>query len=115
LFVIAMVLFSAGGCYLYIISPYNPIYYKNVAEQFRQRMQNQANIPEIQAWMAERKESMKKENEDVPQEEWPDSIKKLEPHDFRVWWHGKSLEIVTGGGFGHWGMRVNAPGTPTPE
>ena len=86
-----------------------PGYYKNKAESFRVRMQQYANIPEIQAWMAQRTKPVK--TVDVSPEEWPECLKKIPHPNFSVSFDGKVLDLEEGSGFGHWGMRVGIPGT----
>jgi hypothetical protein len=90
-----------------------PMFYKTHLVRFRGEMRRTADIPAIQKWMQETDFAK------VPQETWgvktealPACVRSLSTH-FR-YTQRKTLSFVWGGGFGHWGLEVAAPGTPMP-
>lgn len=66
----------------------------------------------IQSWVEQQETALADTN--VPQEQWPLAIEKLDPRYVTGLADGSGVQIVWGGGFAHWGMTVRIDGRGDP-
>jgi len=74
-----------------------------------------ADVEEIRTWAAGRTASVDR-FEPIGEDQWPASLRRMQVSGGRVTCDPKSLTVIfyEGGGYGHWGLTVGAPGTPPP-
>jgi type II secretory pathway pseudopilin PulG len=94
--------------------------FEQTAERVARQMQEQADVAGIRAWAAEYKPDPNasrwdtldgNEGFDVPQERWPEAIRRLQPNYVSFTTDSKCVHLVFGGGFGHWGLVVGPKGS----
>lgn len=90
-----------------------PVFYRTALRQFRMQMKRRADIPAIQGWL--QRTDVTKLNKDgceIASRDLPECVTSLS--DRACIKDDGTLILVWGGGFGHWGLAVAAPGTPMP-
>jgi hypothetical protein len=93
------------------------------ARVFQRQMQRQADVPAIRAWA----EATLFADDDVEANSLadhmlmytgpkPECMESITGH-FRIHYHpvDRTVDLVFGGGFGHWGLRIAPLGTPPPQ
>ena len=85
---------------------------------FAHRVENRANLAALQSWLTELENLGYKHGDNLPEDDWPTEVRSLSPVFVRVigppFEKNTQLQLVWGGGFGHWGLLVGPTTMETP-
>jgi hypothetical protein len=113
-----IVAFGVAGLLVMIVGGATPGYIR-ATQKFQKQMQKEADIPSIRAWAetfqpsAENRPTIWGGGVFIDNKQWPECIKKLNPNVVQYSTEDKTMHLIFGGGFGHWGLSVGPKGTPT--
>lgn len=113
----AVVAFGGAGLLVLIIGMGTPGYIRATA-RFQRQMQKEADVPAIRAWAqnyeptSQDQTVFEGESVFVRRDRLPDCIVKLKPGMVQFSLKTKTVHLIFGGGFGHWGLTVGPKGTP---
>ena len=118
----AVIAFGGAGLFVIAVASGTPGYIRKT-KQVQRQMQEEADIAAIRAWVDTRFPASAASTNPayeapvvIPPDEQPACIRRISGFHTALYWPAKrELDLVFGGGFGHWGLTVAPEGTPMPE